>query len=243
MGPRCSPCSTVVVARPAAVPSDHPSGGHREPTTLCRHAGTCVPRCHDGRVTPVPALPFIDRQISEVRSDLQDLRVPLETWEHVASSIHDEVARLDERDVFLLKARLMVAPEDYLLEMAAFQAWMDIAHQNSTNPVVVRAQVMTQLYVGFVWLRDSLLAPVSGVVPAGCVSQHAIEFLSSGDRRRLRNAVAHGRWRYQQDFRSLECWDGQPTPTRFNVQADEFKAWQLLSRGVSIAVLLALTEA
>ena len=71
-------------------------------------------------------------------------------------------------------------------------------------------------------------------------------FLSSGRRRTLRNAVAHGRWCYLPDFNGLECWvepaRGQPHQ-RFEVSHTDLDAWQLLSRGTAIAVLLALTAA
>jgi hypothetical protein len=124
--------------------------------------------------------------------------------------------------------------------MVAFQSWMDISRDVESNPVIVRAQVMTQLYVAFLWLRDSLMAPVSIALPGGTTAA-VVEFLSSEDRRRLRNSVAHGRWRYRPDFSGLECWDGKP-PDKFEVTAVDLGAWQLLSRASTTAVLLALTS-
>lgn len=192
-------------------------------------------------MAPAPALRQLDEQILEVRAQLQDLSLSEERWTLVASSIHDEVGGLGAVVVNRLRNELVISPEDYLDELMAFQAWMDIAHANSENPVIVRAQVMTQLYVAFVWLRDSLMEPLSAVVTPDGAAGRVIDFLRTDDRRRLRNAVAHGRWRYLQDFNGLECWDGQP-PARFDIQAEQLGAWQLLSRASQIAVLLAIAD-
>jgi hypothetical protein len=75
---------------------------------------------------------------------------------------------------------------------------------------------------------------------------HAVEqFLRTGERRMLRNAVAHGRWCYLPDFGGLECW-AEPQRVRpherFVINGADLGRWQLLSRGTAIAVLLALTE-
>ncbi len=192
-------------------------------------------------MTRSPALPHLDGQILGVRDELHGLSLPEQAWSVVASAIHEEVAGLGEEVINRLRVRLAIPPESYLDELSAFQAWMDIAHSNAANPVIVRAQVMTELYVAFVWLRDSLMDPLSEVISPSGVARSAIDFLRTGDRRRLRNAVAHGRWCYLSDFSGLECWDGRP-PTRFNIGSDELEAWQLLSRGLSIAVLLAMTD-
>jgi hypothetical protein len=140
---------------------------------------------------------------------------------------------------------LLIPPERYVEEMTAFQAWMDVAHANSANPVIVRAQVMTELYVAFVWLRDSLMKPTSAALPSDSAFTVVARLLSGGQRRILRNAVAHGRWCYRPDFAGLEYWpeSSRAEPLRrFEVDAATLGAWQMLSRGTSIAVLLALTE-
>lgn len=141
---------------------------------------------------------------------------------------------------------MLIPPERYVEELTAFQAWMDIAHANAENPVVVRAQVMTELYVAFVWLRDSLMKPTAAAVSEHTAFAALERFLSTGRRRTLRNAIAHGRWCYLHDFSGLECW-AQPTRdrphARFEIDQTDLGAWQLLSRGAAIATLLALTEA
>lgn len=113
---------------------------------------------------------------------------------HLATTIYGEIAGLDETVTNQLRLSVLISPERYVEELTAFQAWMDIAHANATNPVIVRAQVMTELYVAFVWLRDSLMKPISAAVADQSAFAVVERFLSSGRRRALRNAIAHGRW-------------------------------------------------
>lgn len=120
---------------------------------------------------------------------------------------------------------------------------MDIAHANTDNPVIVRAQVMTELYVAFVWLRDSLMKPLAAVVSDETTFGTVERFLRRGRRRTLRNAIAHGRRCYLPDFSGLECWaESRHQPhQRFEIGHTDLEAWQGLSRGAAIAALLALT--
>lgn len=191
------------------------------------------------------ALEHLDRQLHMVRSaaEVPDLRDAV--WERLATTIHDEVAHLDEATANQLRMSVLVPPERYVEELTAFQAWMDLARANNSKPVIVRAQVMTELYVAFVWLRDSLMKPIANALPREAAFAVVERFLRSGRRRTLRNAVAHGRWCYLHDFSGLEYWAepsrGEPHQ-RFEVSQSELEAWQLLSRGSTIAALLALTE-
>lgn len=143
-----------------------------------------------------------------------------------------------------MRTSILIPPERYIEELTAFQVWMDIAHANNRNPVIVRAQVMTELYVAFVWLRDSLMRPAAAVLPPGATLAEVERFLASGRRRALRNAIAHGRWCYLPDFGGLEYW-AEPSRgkqhERFEISQTDLDAWQLLSRGVAIGVLIALT--
>jgi len=157
--------------------------------------------------------------------------------EQIASTIYAEVRQLDECAHNKLRKKVKISPEEYLVEMVAFQGWMDFANTPGRDPVIVRAQVITQLYVGFVWLKDSLLKPVKEMLGASTTAA-IVEFFDTGDRRLLRNAVAHGRWQYLPDFSGLKHWeDGEHA-----VLVNDLNAWQLLSRATSIAILLALTD-
>ncbi len=187
-------------------------------------------------------LPHLDAQLRDARnaSEFPDIIEP--TWERVATTIYREIAALDEPTIIRLRNTILIPPERYLEEMQAFQSWMAIAHSNSDNPAIVRAQVMTELYVAFVWLRDSMLHPINDALNSKtCTFSIVHRFLSTGVRRRQRNAIAHGRWSYQPDFNGLDCWDGRP-PRHFTVTSADVGAWQLLSRGTAIAATLALTD-
>ncbi len=189
-------------------------------------------------------LAHLDRQLLDARLGTEAPDLPDTVWSHLAATIHSEIAELDEAITNQLRVSVLIPPERYVEELTAFQTWMDIAQANASNPVIVRAQVMTQLYVAFVWLRDSLMKPTAEVVSQHSTFTTVERFLASGRRRTLRNAIAHGRWCYLPDFTGLEWWAepswGQ-THERVEISQIDLDAWQLLSRGTAIPVLLALT--
>lgn len=191
------------------------------------------------------SLAHLDNQLLTARVATEVPGLPDRVWRCLATTIYEEIASLDEAVTNQLRLSVLIAPERYVEELTAFQAWMDIAHANAGNPVIVRAQVMTELYVAFVWLRDSLMKPIADAVSDQTAFATVERFLSSGRRRKLRNAIAHGRWCYLHDYSGLECWAepkrGQPHE-RFEITQTDLDAWQLLSRGVAIAALLALTD-
>lgn len=189
----------------------------------------------------VHALPHLDHQVLVFESRLA-LSLPLSAQGRIASAVYDEVAALGEETHNRLRVELAILPETYLEEMTAFQGWMDLANANRTNPFIVRAQMVTQLYFGFVWLRDSLMAPLSLAIADGVTTTIIKFFGKPTDRWTLRNAVAHGRWKYAADFSGLECWDGRPPTTYLFVAEKDLEAWLILSKATIISVLLALTE-
>lgn len=203
-----------------------------------------------GRAWPLPevsasdaaAVPLahLDAQLASTSLQSDHLGTPRAEFDRLASGIFSEVRNTTEAEKKSIRQLVPIPPEAYRDEMQSFQSWVDIAHSNHNNPFVVRAQVMTELYGSFVWLRDSFMKPIADVLPN---SLHAkvTEFLLSDERRRLRNAIAHGRWTYRRDFDGLDCWDGRP-PQHLEVSDEELTAWQTLSRADAIAVLLGLTE-
>lgn len=191
------------------------------------------------------SLAHLDTQLVEARRATETPELSDHVWQCLATTIREEIASLDETVTSRLRLSVLIPPERYVEELTAFQAWMDIAHANAGNPVIVRAQVMTELYVAFVWLRDSLMKPTATAVSDQSAFATVERFLSSGRRRTLRNAIAHGHWCYLPDFSGLEFWAeptrGQPHE-RFEISHTDLGAWQLLSRGAAIAVLLALID-
>lgn len=181
----------------------------------------------------------MDLQLREARGASEDPAIDQIAWESLATTIAAEVRTLNEAESNDLRIAMPVPPEKYREEIEAFQAWHAIADGARHNPVVVRALVMTELYVSFVWLRDSLISPTAEVVDDG-VLKEIDRFLRGGNVRKLRNAIAHGRWTYKEDFSGLDCWDGKPS-RHFSISQDDYGKWQLLSRGTAIAIILALT--
>jgi hypothetical protein len=188
-------------------------------------------------------LPHLDQQVASVEHLLIGLEVPARFSTALPSHVYDEVLLLDEQTHHELRQGLGVSPEEYLEEMAAFQVWMDFANAAKQSPVIVRAQVITQLYVAFVWLRDSLMYPVSEKVAEGA-TKLIFNFFKADERNHFRNSVAHGRWTYLKDFTGLQYWDGPKDKplTRFTIDGPELEAWQVLSRATTTAVLLALAH-
>lgn len=190
-------------------------------------------------------LAHLDSQLVTARRATEAPELPDRVWGCLATTIHEEIAGLEETVTNQLQLSVLIPPDRYVEEITAFQAWMDIAYANAGNPAIVRAQVMTELYVAFVWLRDSLMKPIAAAASDQSAFAVVERFISSGLRRTLRNAVAHGRWCYLPDFSGLECWaeptQGQPHE-RFEISQTDLDAWQLLSPGAAIAALLALTS-
>ena len=186
----------------------------------------------------------LDRELALARQAHQHPELADDVWRSLATTIHSEIAALDESTINRLRQTIMLPPERYVEELTAFQAWTEIAQSHKDNPVVVRARVMTELYVAFVWLRDSVVKPTAATLAPGSALRCVEQFLSNGQRRHLRNAIAHGRWCYLPDFTGLEYWAepsrGQPHE-RYEIANSELGAWQVLSRGTAIAVLLSLT--
>ena len=156
----------------------------------------------------------LDRQLSAFHWNTDAPAIPPADRPRVATLVHAEVAALPEVRMNQIRQQILIPPERYVEEMTAFQAWTSLSDALGRDPVVVRARVMTELYVSFVWLRDALMAPVAGATPANGTVAVVERFLKSGRRRLLRNAIAHGRWCYLAQFDGLEIWAepsrGQP---------------------------------
>lgn len=188
-------------------------------------------------------LAHLDRQLLAARRATEAPDLPDRAWSRLATSIYDEVAPLDERAVNELRLSMLVPPERWVEELAVFQSWTTIAHLNEGDPAIVRAHVMTELYISFVWLWDSLMKPAAAALSTQSCLARLERFLGSGRRGTLRNAVARGRWAPMPDSGGVECWAELTYGyQRVEIGRADLEAWQMLSRGAAIAVLLALTE-
>ncbi len=125
-----------------------------------------------------------------------------------------------------------------LEELNAFQAFMDQVSGNQLNPAFVRAQVITQNYVCFVYLGESCFKVLQKHTPSGSTTRKCCRFLTDNPVRAFRNAIAHANWRYNEDFTGLNFWARKGSDTNepvvsFQVSQLELGFWQALARCVS----------
>jgi hypothetical protein len=124
-------------------------------------------------------------------------------------------------------------------ELRAFQAFMDGA-TGSPNPAVIRAQVIVQNYLCFVYLGEACFRALLKTSKPGSVTRRCCKYLTDNPVRAFRNAIAHSNWTYTPDFGGLVFWarkgsDDTEPPSRFEIEQRELDFWQTLSRGVAYA--------
>ena len=160
----------------------------------------------------------------------------------LATKIASDV-RFLSRDVKMeIAAASPVALHDRLQELRAFQGWMDAVANSNVSPFVVRAQVITQNYICFVYLPESCFNILSKNTPSGPVAKKCAKFLSADRIRAFRNAIAHANWSYRGDFGAITYWarkgaDPNDPLMEFEVEQQELAFWQALSRCVAYAAL------
>ena len=189
---------------------------------------------------------IIDEQMRNWSARLRDdLKIAPTESDALASSIAQEVRALSLEAKDRVRAASLVPLEARLEELIAFQKWMDLTHGSRPHPAAVRAQVITELYICFVYLGESCFGVLRKELPIGSVTRKCCKFLTENPVRALRNAVAHSNWRYLPDFSGLEFWakkgaDPNEQPSRFVVLQEELSFWQALARCTAYASYLSL---
>jgi hypothetical protein len=117
---------------------------------------------------------------------------------------------------------------------------MDTVHRSPQSAYVIRAQILTQNYICFVYLPESCFRVLSKVAPIGSVTRKCAQFLSDNPVRGFRNAIAHANWTYREDFGAIIYWarkghDQDELMQKFEVAQEELSFWQALSRCVAYA--------
>lgn len=140
------------------------------------------------------------------------------------------------------RAILSATPVDVsarLAELAAFQAFAEQVHAaRKPHPAAVRAQLVYQNYICFVYLGEALFRVLAKSAPSDSVTRKCARFLTDNPVRAFRNAVAHGNWRYRDDFTGLVFWsrkgsDSAEPLTQFEVDQRTLNFWQALARAVA----------
>ena len=130
-------------------------------------------------------------------------------------------------------------------ELIGFQGFMDHVGEVGGSPVVVRAQVVYQNYICFVYLGESCFNVLKKELPSGSTARKCCRFLTDNPVRAFRNAVAHANWRYLPDYSGLEFWarkGAEPNEpmARFEVSERDLEFWQALARATAYVAFLSV---
>ena len=189
-------------------------------------------------------LTSIDSQVRDCR-DLPDApALDSDAWDQLATTIYDEVAKAPEETHAAIRMSITVPIGDLHEQLISYEAWNDFALKNFRAAHIVRAHVITQLYVSLILVRETLLLAITKHLKPSA-AEEITTYLTTGRCKSLRNAVAHGRWTYLEDFSGLEFWTGpinNPGRTRHEITGEELNLVQRLCRGTAIAILLVLME-
>ena len=167
------------------------------------------------------------RLVSEVKVSDADSR-------KLATIIASEVRFLSVASKAEITASSPVRLADRLQELQAFQGWMDIVRRSASSPFVVRAQVITQNYISFVYLPEFLASEFSQrLLRPDRVRANARSFLAMVTFARFGNVIAHANWSYREDFNAIGYWarkgnDPQEKLERFEVIQEGFRFGNLL---------------
>jgi hypothetical protein len=190
----------------------------------------------------------LDQQLRQWATRLRDdLKIAPPASNELASTIVQELRGLDQLTLRSLRSDSPVPFEQRLDEVQAFQAWMDLAH-GAQHPAVVRAQVITQNYVCFVYLSEAWFKRLLKVAPPDSTTKKCCRFLTDKKVRAFRNAVAHANWRYNATFSGLEFWahkgaDPKEPMEHFEVTQNDLNFWQALARCTAYASFEAVRSA
>jgi hypothetical protein len=183
----------------------------------------------------------LDNQMVRYSESLKaELRLADAVCEKLATTIAADVRFLPQDSKQEIAAASPVAVEDRLVELKAFQGWMDIAHE-IRNPFVTRAQVITQNYVCFVYLPEACFSVVRRHAPSGSAAKKCAAYLTDNPVRAFRNAIAHSNWKYRADYGGLTYWarkgDNKDEPmVEFEVDNQTLDFWQSLARCTAYAI-------
>lgn len=183
----------------------------------------------------------LDKQLREWSGKLQsDVKISEGDSRKLATTIAEDVGRLSPKSKAEIKHASPVPILARYEELIAFQSWMEIVHSSTPPPPVVRAQMITQNYICFVYLNESCFSILGKHLPDGTASKKCCKFLISNPVRAFRNALAHSNWCYKDDFSGLRYWSRKGAERKeplseFEVSSGELNFWQTLARGVAYA--------
>ena len=187
----------------------------------------------------------LDQQMRAFSRELHD-EVGLESMgaAKIATTLAAEVRYLDRpsKDTVLKASPVPLVAR--IEELRAFQAWMELA-AGEKCPAIVRAQVIVQSYVCFVYLGEPCFRALRTVSKADSLTRRCSELLTNKSVRAFRNAFAHSSWMYNPDFSGLMYWarkgeSKDEQMIQFEVSATQLEFWQALSRTFAYSAFTSL---
>lgn len=189
-----------------------------------------------------PSFVFLDQQLAAFDAELQhSVGLNANESHKVATFVSADVRFLPKDVKAEIEAASPVPLSARREELIAFQAWNDFAQSITANPAITRAQVITQNYVCFSYLKDACFEVIVRKSAADSVAARCSRFLTTGSVRDFRNAFSHANWCYNANFTGLKCWVLEDARRRdgklreFVVTQNELTFWQALARGVAYA--------
>ena len=181
----------------------------------------------------------LDNQLKAFEHQLMsDVKVSPEFASRLATTLAAEIRFLPVEAKQELLAHSPIGVSERYNELVAFQGWMDFAG-SIKNPFVTRAQVVTQNYMCFVYLSESLFLALRKLAPEGSQSKKCAKFLTDDPIRSLRNAIAHANWKYNENYSGLIYYARKGDSIaldQFEVDQSRLDFWQALARCTAYAI-------
>jgi hypothetical protein len=178
----------------------------------------------------------IDNQLQRFGPFLRDqFKLSPDVSNKLASTMAQEVKGLRDDVINLICSEDTIGLRSRLQELVAFREWMDIANRNAQlHPAIGRAHVITRNYFCFVYLGDICFKILRKYAASGTVTKKCCKFLTDNPIRAFRNAIAHGNWKYRDDYSGLVFWarkgDDEDEPlSKFEASEDELNFWQAIA--------------
>lgn len=190
----------------------------------------------------------LDKQIYYWKEHLiEDLKIPPEFCSRLASTIKNEIDILNPIEKNKLIDSNPIDLNIRIEELQAFQVMMDTFNKMKPRPEIVRTQVLSQNYICFVYLKDTLFELLKKTMPTNSVTKKCCKYLLDNPVRAFRNSIAHGNWKYKNDFSGIEFWayKGEPNENpmdKWTVSQTDLSFWQALSRLIAYVTFLTLNK-
>ncbi len=190
----------------------------------------------------------LDSQLKHFENRLRnDVKVEEKHITSICSTIYQELSQLPYDDLVKIRNSSPVNLEIRIEELKAFNMMMNRMTKTELKrfPEMVRAQVIVQNYISFVYLKDNCFEVTKKVIPTGTLTKRICKFLLNNPVRAFRNSIAHGNWQYSDDFSGLKYFAHKgeikeeaevQEMSEFFVSNEELGFWQGLSRATAYAI-------